>query len=416
VKTVKEWVMTDDALTVEQLKEELRQIRDLYEAIHHENAGLRQQQEVDRAEIERRRQVLAETLEQQMTTAEMLRVIASSPNDPQSVLDALVVSAARLCGADIASVQRLDSDEAVRLAATGRQSPERCPVAGTVTERVVAEARTIQIHGSPEAQLADDSDSLGPRLGLGAQLSAPVIRGGRVIGVLGLNRFEPRPFSDAEIALLEVFADQAAIVVENAELVKALQDRVGELQALGEVARAVSYSFNIHEVLSTIVQSATRLSDSDGGSLYEYDEITETLLPSGSLPRFVPDDVDEDLTNTIRSRCIRLGEGAVGRAVSTRGPVEIPDILVPGSYESAARDALVEAGFRSLLALPVMRQDRPFGALVVVRRTPGQFSSNVVALLQTFAGQCALAIDNARLQAALEMQGRALERDRPARA
>ena len=99
----------------------------------------------------------------------------------------------------------------------------------------------------------------------------------------------------------------------------------------------------------------------------------------------------------------------MGRAVASRGPVEIPDILVPGSYSSPIRDSVIEAGFRSLLALPLLHQDRPLGALVVVRRTPGTFSPEVVALLQTFAGQCALAIHNARLFQQVQETSRALE-------
>ena len=99
----------------------------------------------------------------------------------------------------------------------------------------------------------------------------------------------------------------------------------------------------------------------------------------------------------------------MGRAVASRGPVEIPDILVPGSYSSPIRDSVIKAGFRSLLALPLLHQDRPLGALVVVRRTPGTFSPEVVALLQTFAGQCALAIHNARLFQQVQETSRALE-------
>src|SRR5215213_8596415 len=243
---------------------------------------------------------------------------------------------------------------------------------------------------------------LSEQLGIRTVLATPLLREGLPLGTIVILRSEPRPFTDQQIGLLETFADQAVIAIENARLFE-------ELQALGEIGRAVSSSLDIHEVLATIIANATRLAGADGGSLYEYDEATETLAPSEPLPTLVPADVGEDLTRTIRSGRIRLGDGAVGRAVASRGPVEIPDILVPGSYSSPIRDSIIEAGFRSLLALPLVHQDRPLGALVVVRRTPGQFSAEVVALLQTFAGQCALAIHNARLFQQVQETSRALE-------
>jgi GAF domain-containing protein len=129
-------------------------------------------------------------------------------------------------------VQRLDGDEVVRLAST---SPERLlrryAVAGTVAERVLAEARTIHVHSSPEEQLARYPESPGPQLGVGAQLSTPLLRGGEAVGVLGLARYDPRPFSDTEIELLETFANQAVIAIENARLFGELADLNRTLEA-----------------------------------------------------------------------------------------------------------------------------------------------------------------------------------------
>src|SRR6185436_15956738 len=106
----------------------------------------------------------------------------------------------------------------------------------------------------------------------GAQIDTPLLRAGQPIGVLGLVRTEQRPFTEAQIVLLETFADQAVIAIENARLFQELQDRVGELQALGEVGQAVSSTLDLQPVLTTIVANATRLAGADGGLVYEYDE------------------------------------------------------------------------------------------------------------------------------------------------
>src|SRR5215212_505626 len=133
---------------------------------------------------------------------------------------------------------------------------------------------------------------LSEQLGIRTVLATPLLREGLPLGTIVILRSEPRPFTDQQIGLVETFADQAVIAIENARLFEELQGRVGELQALGEIGRAVSSSLDIHEVLATIIANATRLAGADGGSLYDYDEATETLAPSEPLPTLVPGDVD----------------------------------------------------------------------------------------------------------------------------
>ena len=191
------------------------------------------------ADVARLNRALTEALEQRRAQDEVLRVIASSPADLQQVLDALVASATDLCRADHAVVQRSDGDEVFTLAAT---NPERAghkyPIAGTVSGRVLSEMQTIHVHGSPEEQLAGVPASPGPLLGIGAQLSAPLLRGGEAIGVLGLDRYDPRPFSASEIALLEAFADLAVIAIENARLFEEVRRRTDELAELNQTLEA----------------------------------------------------------------------------------------------------------------------------------------------------------------------------------
>ena len=374
-------------------------------------------------ELQDRTTALTESLEQQTALADVLRVIASSPTDLTGVLQAIVDTAGRICEADIAVASRFDDGRTTLYAYAGNVSTEfidlvsnhpipasRASVYGRVIERQ-AVVHIVDVLADPEYGFSRAQQLAGYRTALGA----PMLRDGRLIGTITVFRTTVRSFTDQQIALLQVFADQAVIAIENARLFAELQDRterlsrsVAELHALGEVGQAVSSSLDLQEVLSTIVANATRLSGSDAGTLYEYDETAQTLVPSGPLPIRSPGPNDAELTRSVQSRPIRLGQGAVGRAVAERGAVEIPNILVPGAYDSPVRDSLVEAGYRSLLAVPFLRQDQPLGALVVVRRSPGQFSPEVIGLLQTFAGQCALAIHNARLYQQLEIQGRAL--------
>src|SRR5215217_7710348 len=138
-------------------------------------------------------------------------------------------------------------------------------------------------------------------------VSVPMLRDGEAVGALTTRRMERRPFTDQEIARLQSFADQAVIAIENARLFEELQDRVGELQALGEVGQAVSSSLDLTEVLTTIVGNATRLAGADAGIVYEYDEA------EGIFEVRAADQMADDLATSLRAARFRLGEGAVGR-------------------------------------------------------------------------------------------------------
>ncbi|HZO32296.1 MAG TPA: GAF domain-containing protein [Chloroflexota bacterium] len=414
--------MADDAARMAQLGAELAASRKREAALAAANVILRDECAVLAAER-------SQAVEQQIAMGEILRAIASTPANVQQILDRIAETAAHLCAVDDVVVYRVDGGLQWTVANVGsipvisadkviKQMQWLGPInPGSMVGRAAHDKITVQV-----ADIAAEAERIPGRAqsaqdhGSRTVVAVPMTREGSVIGVLHVRRRELRPLSEQHVRLLEIFADQAVIAIENARLIEELQLRtaqlsrsVDELRALGEVGHAVSSSLDINEVLSTIIANATRLAGADGGSLYDYDEATQTLARSGSLPTLVPEDMDEDLTRSIRSGRIRLGDGAVGRAVASRGPVEIADILEPGSYSSPIRDSIIEAGFRSLLAVPLLHQERPLGALVVVRRTPGQFSADVVALLQTFAGQCALAIHNARLFQQVQETNRALE-------
>ena len=238
----------------------------------------------------------------------------------------------------------------------------------------------------------------------------PLLRHDEAIGAIGVTRREPGGFTDDEIALLKTFADQAVIAIENARLFSELQARtqeltrsVDQLTALGDVGRAVSSSLDLDTVLTTIVGRAVQLSGADGGTIFEYDEGTEEFAPRATL------NADESQSAMLRATRLRRGEGAVGQMAVTREPIQIPDIAAEGAYESRLRGALLGAGTRALLAIPLLHEERIVGGLVVSRRTPGEFTVEVVEILKTFATQSALAIQNARLFKEIEVKSRELE-------
>jgi len=215
---------------------------------------------------------------------------------------------------------------------------------------------------------------------------------------------------DKQIKLLETFADQAVIAIENVRLFKELEARtealtrsVGQLTALGEVGQAISSTLELETVLQTIVSRAVPLAGLDGGSIYEYDERSETFELKAA------ENMEPELVEAVRKNSIRKGEGgAVGQCGVTLEPVQVPDIL-EADYQSTRKDLLIHAGYRAILAVPLLREDHLMGALLVNRRTPGPFAPEVVELLKTFATQSAMAIQNARLFREIAEKGKQLE-------
>jgi len=176
---------------------------------------------------------------------------------------------------------------------------------------------------------------------------------------------------------------------------------VEELQALGEVSQAVSSTLDLQKVLATIVAHAVELSGTESGAIYEFDEVAEEFQLRATHR------MSEELIQAIREAGINLSETAVGWAGKKREAVQVPDILQEPTYPTG--EIMKREGFRALLAVPLLREDRLIGGLVVRRRAPGEFQKETVDLLQTFATQSALAIQNARLFREIESKGRELE-------
>jgi len=283
--------------------------------------------------------------------------------------------------------------------------PDRTSIVG----RVVLEGRSIHIpdvQGDLELTLTRASGVARMRTALGV----PMLREGNPIGVLVLARAIVEPFADKQIELVTTFADQAVIAIENVRLFDEVQARtrelarsVAELRALGEVSRAVSSTLKLETVLETIVGCAVQLSASDSGIVYEFDEGAQTFQARGSHR------ITAEHLAIIRAEPIRFGEGAVGRAGAIREPVQVADVADERQFVAPQiRTLLVREGLRSLLAIPLVREQRVLGGLVILRRELGAFSPEIVATLQTFAAQSVLAIQNARLFREIEDKGRQL--------
>ena len=227
-------------------------------------------------------------------------------------------------------------------------------------------------------------------------LGVPLLREGTPIGVIGLTRCTVRPFTAKQIELVSMFADQAVIAIENVRLFDEVQTRtrelsqsVEELRALGEVSQAVNSTVDLEIVLNTIVAKATQLSGTEAGAIYVYDDKAQEFHLRATYG------MDEAIIAEIKDRHIHIGDTAIGKAAQQRIPIQIPDIQ--NDPNTPVFDVIVRAGFRALLIVPLSGADRTVGALVVRRKQPGEFPKHTVDLLQTFAAQSVLAIQNARL-------------------
>jgi signal transduction histidine kinase len=369
-------------------------------------------------EAQQRTAELTEALEQQTATSEILRVIASAPTNLDEVLQAIVETVLQLCHAKRASLSRLVDGMLTGGAGAGipntpgTQAEHDRILRGipvmpeSIVGRAVLTRKTVYVSDIVAAGAEYPHALRGtPKTGHLSQVSVPLLSGDEVLGTLSLYDVKRDAFSPPQIDLLETFANQAVIAIENARLFQELRDRVSELQALGEVSQAVSSTLELQEVLTTIVSHAVQLSGADAGTIYELDEETATFSPRAS------DRMPPELLSAVEQDRLRLADdNVVGRAALRGQALQVPDLLAPLDFApSPVADALRRTGFRSLLVVPLVREHRVVGGLIIRRRTPGELPQAVVDLLQTFASQSVLAIENARLYAQVQETSRELE-------
>jgi signal transduction histidine kinase len=227
-------------------------------------------------------------------------------------------------------------------------------------------------------------------------LAVPILKGDDLLGVIMVYRLEMKPFTGQQIALVETFADQAAIAIENVRLLDALRLRtddlgrsVDELRALGEVSQAVNSTLDLETVLSTIVAKAVQLSGTEAGAIYVFDELRREFFLRATYG------MDQELIDALTQQHIGMDEPNVELAFDHGEPIQVADLREDAP--SAANEIVLHAGYRARLVAPLLRGDEIVGMLVVRRRTPGAFPQNTIDLIKTFAAQSAVAIENARL-------------------
>jgi signal transduction histidine kinase/DNA-binding response OmpR family regulator len=367
------------------------------------------------AEIQRLGGELAEAREQLAATSEVLAVIGRSASDLDGVLETVVESARQLCGADTGQVYLADGDRYRLAYGSGMTAEYReyldndPPVLGraSLVGRVGLDRRATQINdvlADPDYGRTDAQRVAGFRTIMGV----PMMLDGEVVGVLSLWRTQVDPFSDRAVEVLTTFAAQAALAVRTVDLVRTLESRthelarrVNQLEALGAVGQGVSSSLELMEVLTTIVLQAVILSGTDGGSIFEFDEGAREFRIRTACG------TSSEVLDLLRRTRIGLDDTFLGKAATHGHPIALPDL----------RDApldphlkiMAEDGWRSLVAVPMLREGRIVGALVVRRRTPGHIPDEICDLLESFASQSALAMINAQLYRQLEEQSAALE-------
>ena len=346
-----------------------------------------------------------EALEHQTATSEILRVISESPTDIQPVLDAVAASAARLCEASDAIIQLREGD-ALRYAAHhggiymmphGTTMPiERDWVAGLA----VLEARQIHIHDvlAEEGQFPKGS-ARAREAGVRTILTTPLLREGTAIGTITIRRTEVRPFTDKQAALVQTFAAQAAIAIENVRLFNETKEALEQQTVISEILRVISSSpTDTQPVFDAIVKSGVHLFGGLAVTLRlakgDRSELAASTIPiedAGTNP--LP--LDDDSTPSTR-------------AIRRREVVRVQDILAEEWVSADMKQRARKRGWRAAMCAPMLRENNAIGSIVVNRVTPGPFPDKQVSLLETFASQAVIAIENVRLfnetKEALEQQ------------
>jgi GAF domain-containing protein len=365
-------------------------------------------------ELRQRTDDLLESLEQQTATSEVLKVISSSPGDLEPVFNAMLANATRICEATFGHLWLFEGNAFRAVAVHGTQGfvdhMRHHPIVdlqnspGIPLDRL---ARTRELVHIPDLR-ADDSYirkatpqivALVETSGARTFVSVPMLKDGELVGAINLYRQEVRPFSDRQIELVNNFADQAVIAIENARLLNELRQRTDDLSesleqqvATSDVLRVISSSpTNVQPVFDAIAESAVRLCDGQFSFVLRFDGKVMDFasccgLSAEGLDAFhsiLPMPASEDT--------------AGGRAVVRRAVVEIPDVKADPSYGAQGQGLAKAVNYRSIAAVPLLHEGNPIGAIAVARANAGSFPKRQIVLLQAFADQAVIAIENVRL-------------------
>ena len=372
-------------------------------------------------ELRQRTDDLNEALEQQTATSEVLQVISSSPGELEPVFETMLANATRLCEASYGALWFCEADAfwigafhgplpAAYTESWQRRTSYRIG-SETPLARVAKSHQAIQVSDMRESSAYLRRDPLAVSAvevaGIRTLVVVPMLKDNDMIGAIVIYRKEVRSFTDKQIELVQNFANQAVIAIENVRLLNELRARttdlarsVEELRALGAVSQAVNSTLDLRTVLDTIVAKAVHLSGTEAGTIYEFDDQQQELLMRFTYGM-------EDIAIAALRGHVGISEPTIDQAVKEREPVQISDLQVISP--TPARIIAARAGYRSLLVVPLLGRDHVIGALVVRRKATGAFPQTTVDLLKTFAAQSVLAIQNAHLFTEIDEKSRQLE-------
>jgi GAF domain-containing protein len=360
-------------------------------------------------ELRARTDDLSEALEQQTATSELLRVIASSPTDLQRVLEAVAKTAARVCDANDSIIRRVDGHALPLIAHYGtipsHETGDTTPLdRRSAMGRAVIDQRTVHIHDMAAEREHEFAVGMGlaKRFGFRTVLATPLLREGVATGAIGIRRTELRPFTESHIKLLEAFAAQAVIAIENARLFNEVQTRTRELTesleqqtATSEVLQVISSSpGEVEPVFQAMLGRATDICEAKFGMLYLYDSdgfrpVAHHNSPSGYAEERARDAIFRPPPDL-----------PLGRIIAIKQAVQIDDARATRSYKEGdpfVRSGVDLGGFRAVLAVPMLKDDALIGAIAIYRQEVRPFTDKQISLVQNFANQAVIAIENTRL-------------------
>jgi GAF domain-containing protein len=357
---------------------------------------------------------LRESLQQQTATADVLKVISRSTFDLQPVLETLTDSAARLCEADIAAIIRQKGESyywatTYGLSAEQSEYAKRVPMGpgrGGVAGRVLLEGKTVHVTdvlADPEYTYLEVQKVVGYR----SMLGVPLLREGSPIGIVLVMRRSPQPFNQKQIELVESFADQAVIAIENVRLFEEVQARTRDLSeslqqqtATADVLKLISRStFDLQTVLNALIETATRQCNADQGTITR--KIGDAFFRSAAYG------YSAEYADYMRETAVQMDRGSVaGRALVDGRMVHIADIKADSEYTFSP--GLHLGNFRTAIGVPMLREGEPIGVLALTRREVLPFTDKQIGMATTFADQAAIAIENVRLFESVEARTREL--------